>query len=420
MKKITFIITLFCSFLIHAQHTITGFDIIEEDFNSNGCTTSINLGFTLNHSGQMLSGSWYTYTLWIDNGDDSTFINIDYNYDNGYISTHTTGNISITKKTEIKLLQDVGGRRGHGVIKSATIIRCLNDLDEDGILDSVDNCPNTYNPNQLDIDNDGVGDSCDDTNNNALPNLTLGGFKLKVDGKTYDAASQLPIFKKGKQHEFNITIKNNDDGLAENVSFRLFVSSSLNAYPSVSSSTPAYQYHSNVHNVGNINGNSSSTFTFTDYIYDWISNLQLQENKDYYMFVHVDYDENINESNENNSDNIIPVRFRWDDPATSGKSGYLKTDGELIVVPLNNDISLNKNILRSDEFLPVTEKDLIDFEEDFLFSYNLKVYNLYGNIVVNQYIQENQTIDISFLPTGTYMIHVNNVYIKKFIIGIYR
>ncbi len=35
------------------------------------------------------------------------------------------------------------------------------DSDGDGIPDEVDNCPNTYNPDQEDLDGDGVGDACD-------------------------------------------------------------------------------------------------------------------------------------------------------------------------------------------------------------------------------------------------------------------
>jgi hypothetical protein len=35
------------------------------------------------------------------------------------------------------------------------------DTDGDGILDADDNCPATYNPNQLDTDHDGIGDVCD-------------------------------------------------------------------------------------------------------------------------------------------------------------------------------------------------------------------------------------------------------------------
>ena len=36
------------------------------------------------------------------------------------------------------------------------------DSDNDTIVDETDNCPNTFNPDQLDTDNDGIGDTCDD------------------------------------------------------------------------------------------------------------------------------------------------------------------------------------------------------------------------------------------------------------------
>jgi len=57
-----------------------------------------------------------------------------------------------------------------------------DDSDNDGIVDIEDNCPEIFNPNQIDTDRDGLGDSCDsdDDNDGVLdafdqcPNTTLG------------------------------------------------------------------------------------------------------------------------------------------------------------------------------------------------------------------------------------------------------
>ncbi|MGY6649045.1 hypothetical protein [Wenyingzhuangia sp. IMCC45574] len=54
------------------------------------------------------------------------------------------------------------------------------DSDGDGIADDIDNCPNKFNPNQLDVDNDGIGDVCDDLND-----VTGKCFNLSCNG-TYD------------------------------------------------------------------------------------------------------------------------------------------------------------------------------------------------------------------------------------------
>lgn len=48
--------------------------------------------------------------------------------------------------------------------------RCENtDMDGDGILDSVDNCPSHKNPDQKDQDKDGLGDVCDESDGDGRP-----------------------------------------------------------------------------------------------------------------------------------------------------------------------------------------------------------------------------------------------------------
>jgi len=43
----------------------------------------------------------------------------------------------------------------------------VNDLDRDGVIDSLDNCPRVANPDQSDVDQDAIGDACDRTPNQA-------------------------------------------------------------------------------------------------------------------------------------------------------------------------------------------------------------------------------------------------------------
>ena len=57
-------------------------------------------------------------------------------------------------------------------------VRAVIDIDGDGIIDTLDNCPSIYNPNQTDTDGDGIGDACDD---NPDSDLDDDGIKDNVD-----------------------------------------------------------------------------------------------------------------------------------------------------------------------------------------------------------------------------------------------
>lgn len=54
-----------------------------------------------------------------------------------------------------------------GAFQAAGCVTSDQDVDNDGIDDSLDNCVNVANNNQADIDNDGVGDLCDNCPNDA-------------------------------------------------------------------------------------------------------------------------------------------------------------------------------------------------------------------------------------------------------------
>jgi gliding motility-associated-like protein len=99
---------------------------------------------------------------------------------------------------------------------------CDNDDDNDGVLDGYDNCPMIYNPNQSDIDNDGLGDICDTVEINVSQAITPDGdgvndtwFINNIENhpnnivKVYNRWGDLIFSKKGYQNDWNGSYVNN-------------------------------------------------------------------------------------------------------------------------------------------------------------------------------------------------------------------
>ncbi|WGH74680.1 thrombospondin type 3 repeat-containing protein [Tenacibaculum tangerinum] len=57
---------------------------------------------------------------------------------------------------------------GRGVFSGKFTFDANGDEDGDGILNGVDNCPTTANPDQADVDNNGIGDVCQDTDEDGI------------------------------------------------------------------------------------------------------------------------------------------------------------------------------------------------------------------------------------------------------------
>ena len=65
------------------------------------------------------------------------------------------------------------------------------DTDNDGIQDALDNCPQTANPGQEDTDGNGIGDVCDTGTSNKVP--CENGFAGPYPCKDYDLLLHIPL-----------------------------------------------------------------------------------------------------------------------------------------------------------------------------------------------------------------------------------
>ena len=84
------------------------------------------------------------------------------------------------------------------------------DVDSDGVFDYIDNCPQTFNPDQEDSDGDGIGDICDD---DLGPDCNIGGpcddGNANTIGDTYDVNCNCIGIA--------VTVDTDGDGIPDNV-----------------------------------------------------------------------------------------------------------------------------------------------------------------------------------------------------------
>ena len=79
---------------------------------------------------------------------------------------------------------------------------CINDIDNDLVCDEIDNCPEVFNPSQIDSDFDNIGDSCDNIELTELNNEKKIILITDILGRTNNYGSfQIVIYNDGTVHK---------------------------------------------------------------------------------------------------------------------------------------------------------------------------------------------------------------------------
>ncbi len=111
----------------------------------------------------------------LDNGDGTADLTL----------TPQVGDANVYPGVVIQVTDDASIPQSDSNIFSITVSVAVTDTDLDTIVDVIDNCVNTPNPDQTDTDGDGMGDACDpDDDNDGLSDVletTIGTNPLLAD-----------------------------------------------------------------------------------------------------------------------------------------------------------------------------------------------------------------------------------------------
>ena len=109
---------------------------------------------------------------------------------------------------------------------------CSDDTDEDGIIDAMDNCPLASNPNQEDENGDGIGDVCDQIDINVSQAITPNGDGVNDTWfinnivnypnciiRVYNRWGQEVFYTVGYQNDWNGHYENKSGSLPDSASY---------------------------------------------------------------------------------------------------------------------------------------------------------------------------------------------------------